>query len=66
MANKVQAQAVKTKLEQQYSGCSFGLGKDGDNWTVELRDSNNLTVQLPGEVDGVKVRFRASGPVHTL
>lgn len=52
-------------METQYPNFSFGIGKDGDDWTVELRDSNT-TVRLPTQMDGVKVRSRDSGPIKTM
>lgn len=66
MTTKAQAQVVQAKLEQQFAGCSFGLGKDGDNWTVEVRDSGGQTLKLPASMDGVTVRFRATGPIQAL
>lgn len=66
MADKTQAQTVKSNLEQQYPGISFGLGRDGDDWTVEARDTNGLTVKLPSSVNGVKVNFRATGTIKPL
>lgn len=66
MASKAEAQVVQSKLEQQYAGVSFGLGKDGDNWTVEARDSGGQTIKLPASMDGVTVRFRSTGPIKAL
>lgn len=64
MTTKAQAQAVQAKLEGQYPGLQFGLGKDGDNWTVELRESGGLTVKMPSTMDGVTVRFRSTGAIE--
>lgn len=62
--SKTQAQAVQSKLEGQYPGLQFGLGKEGADWTVELRESGGLTVNLPSTVDGVSVRFRSTGHIE--
>ena len=61
---KEQAKAAQEKLVAQHPEFSFGLGKDGENWTVEVRDTKNLTVKLPTSVDGVQVRFREGGVIQ--
>ncbi len=66
MATKAEAQTVKVKLEGQYPNFQFGLGKNGDDWTVELRDTNGLTIQFPRIVDGVTIRFRDTGSIKAL
>lgn len=66
MTDKTTAQAARSKLQSQFPFLSLGLGKDGDDWTVEVRSSNGLTVSLPTSVDGVKIRFQATGPIVAL
>lgn len=67
MATKEQAQAVKEKLQTQYGTfASFGLGKDGSDWTVEARIEDFSTYTMPkpqSSVDGVKVNWKATGPI---
>lgn len=64
MITREQAQAVKEKLQTQYGTfVSFGLGKDGSDWTVEARVEDTLTRKMPILIDGVKVNWKATGPV---
>lgn len=67
---KEQAQKVKDKLQTQYGDfVSFGLGKDGNDWTVEARVENFSTFTMPKPlslVDGVKVNWQATGKIQAL
>ncbi len=67
---KEQAQKVKEKLKVQYQGLvSFGLGKDGNDWTVEARIEDWSTFTMPkppSSVDGVRINWQATGKIQAL
>lgn len=63
MISKEQAQNVQQKLLQLHPYLTLGLGKRGEDWTVEVRSSDGLTIKLPASLDGVAIQVRQTGPI---
>lgn len=66
MITKTQAQAVKEKLEKQFPALSYGLGKDGQDWTVEVRAREAIPASLPCQLDGVTIRYTETGGIRPM
>lgn len=66
MTTRAQAREAKAKLSDELEGAEgvlgFGLGRDGEDWIVEVRvtRASPYAVRVPGRVGKVSVRLLAT------